>query len=202
MPAYREPFLHLLMAHCGLPWIEAWELIGLFSKLAVIIGIPLLVIYWERRPLSSIGVRRLMVRDLLAAMATLLACFYLIDPLVLWVADRAPAMSSQMIAGGAMYASLPKLLDWASLISGGIAEEVGFRGYAIERIEEMTGSTFVGASVPFVVNVLAHTGVWGWYGMLSKAPLLLPLVILYVWRRNLPACALVHILFDVVVFEL
>lgn len=100
-----------------------------------------------------------------------------------------------------MYASLPKWLDWSGLVANGIAEEVGFRGYAIERIEELTGSTLLGASVPLIVNVLVHAPVWGFQGMLAKAPILLLLVALYLWRRNLPACALVHVLMDIRAFE-
>ena len=100
-----------------------------------------------------------------------------------------------------MYASLPRWLDWSGLLANGIAEEVGFRGYAMERIEELTGSKFIGASVPFVVNVLVHAPVWGLYGALVKAPILLLLVALYLWRRSLPACALAHILIDIRAFE-
>ncbi len=100
-----------------------------------------------------------------------------------------------------MYASLPTWLNLSGLLANGIAEEVGFRGYAIERIEELTGSKMLGASVPFIFNVLVHAPVWGLYGMLTKAPILLLLVALYLWRRNLPACVLAHILIDIRAFE-
>ena len=188
------------MTGWGLSWISAWELIGLVSKLLVIITLPLLVVYWERRPLTSIGVRALSVRDLLAATATLLA-FILVDRSLIWFVDRSPVLAVELTRGAAMYASLPKWLDWSGLLANGIAEEVGFRGYAIERIEELTGSTLLGASVPFIVNVLVHAPVWGFHGMLIKAPILLLLVSLYLWRRNLPACALAHVLIDVQAFE-
>ena len=195
IPPYREPFLHLLMTGWGLSWISAWELIGLISKSLVIITLPLLVVYWERRPLKSIGLRALSMRDFLAAIATLLA-FVLINRGLIWFVDRMPVLRSELMSGVAMYASLPKWLDWSGLVANGIAEEVGFRGYAIERIEELTGSTLLGASVPFIVNVLVHAPVWGFHGMLTKAPVLLLFVVLYLWRRNLPACALAHVLMD------
>jgi len=105
------------------------------------------------------------------------------------------------MSGVPMYASLPKWLDWSGLVANGIAEEVGFRGYAIERIEELTGSTLLGASVPFIVNALVHAPVWGFHGMLAKAPILMLFVVLYLWRRNLPACALAHLLMDIRAFE-
>jgi membrane protease YdiL (CAAX protease family) len=105
------------------------------------------------------------------------------------------------MSGVAMYASLPKWLDWSGLVANGIAEEVGFRGYAIERIEELTGSTLLSASLPFIVNVLVHAPVWGFHGMLAKAPVLLLFVVLYLWRRSVPACVLAHVLIDIRAFE-
>ena len=200
IPPYREPFLHLLMTGWGLSWISAWELVGLVSKLLVIFTLPLLVFYWERRPLTSIGVRALTVKDLLGAIATLLA-FVLINRCLIWFVDRMPVLRSELMRGVAMYASLPRWLDWSGLVANGIAEEVGFRGYAIERIEELTGSTLLGASVPLIVNVLVHAPVWGFHGMLAKAPILMLFVVLYLWRRNLPACTLAHVLMDIPAFE-
>jgi membrane protease YdiL (CAAX protease family) len=201
IPPYREPFLHLLMKDWGLSWIEAWEFIGLIAKLTVALGIPLLVVFWERRSLSSIGVKGLDSSDLFAVIAIVIV-WQIISLSVRVTADQIPILSAQLTAGGAMYASLPKLLDWPALVANGIAEEIGFRGYAIERIEELTGSTFIAASLPFAVNVAVHAGAWGFYGMLSKAPLLLPFVVLYLWRRNLPACVLAHILIDIRASEL
>jgi membrane protease YdiL (CAAX protease family) len=188
------------MTGWGLSWISAWELIGLVSKLLVIITLPLLVVYWERRPLKSIGLRAVSLRDLLAALAIFLA-YLQISPRLISVADRIPVLAAELSVGGAMFASLPKWLDWSALLTSGIAEEVGFRGYAIERIEELTGSTLLGALVPFIVNVLVHAPVWGFHGMLAKAPVLLLFVVLYLWRRNLPACALAHVLIDIRAFE-
>jgi membrane protease YdiL (CAAX protease family) len=201
IPPYREPFLHMLMRAWGMSWISAWESIGLVSKLTVIFVLPLVVIYWERRPLSSIGLRSPTLRDFLAALATIIA-YVGLSPLVISIAFEIPAIAKQLTYTDAMYASLPKLLDWSGLLANGIAEEVGFRGYAIERIEELTGSTFWGASIPFVIEMLAHAGAWGLYGMLAKAPILMLLVALYLWRRNLPACVLVHIFIDILAFEL
>jgi len=189
------------MTGWGLSWISAWELVGLISKLLVIVTLPILIVYWERRPLTSIGVRALSVRDLLAALATLLA-FVLINRCLISLVNRMPVLRAELMRGVAIYASLPKWLDWSGLVANGIAEEVGFRGYAIERIEELTGSTLLGASAPFIVNVLVHAPVWGFHGMFAKAPVLLLFVVLYLWRRNLPACALAHALIDIFAFEL
>ena len=130
-------------------------------------------------------------------MLAILMAYLVINPWVMWLAFKIPAIASELRLGGAMYRSLPRWLDWSGLLANGFAEEIGFRGYAVERIEELTGSKWLGASIPFVVNVLVHAGVWGPYGMLQKAPILLLLVVLYLWRRSLPACVIVHIVMDI-----
>jgi membrane protease YdiL (CAAX protease family) len=142
------------------------------------------------------------LRERLVSCYSNIATFVLINLCLIWFVDRMPVLRAELMSGITMYASLPKWLDWPGLVANGIAEEVGFRGYAIERIEEMTGSTLLGASVPFVVNVLVHAPVWGFHGMLAKAPVLMLFVVLYLWRRNLPACALAHVLMDIRAFEL
>jgi membrane protease YdiL (CAAX protease family) len=42
------------------------------------------------------------------------------------------------------------------MLRAGIAEEVFYRGYAIERLASLTGSTWLGALVPLVVFAAAH----------------------------------------------
>ena len=200
IPPYREPFLHLLMARFGMSWMSAWELVGVISKLAVIIGIPLLVVRWEHRRLTSIGIRTPSAMDFLGAILVFVI-YLLMSPHLRRFADAVPAMSAELTLGATLYATLPKWLDWTGLVANSIAEEVGFRGYSIERIEEMTGSTAVAAAFPLVVNTLVHAPIWGIHGMLIKAPILLLLVVLYLWRRSLFGCVIAHLLIDMRAFE-
>lgn len=189
------------MARLGMSWMSAWEFVGVISKSVVFLGIPLLVLRWEHRPLASIGMRRPSAADFVGAILVF-AAYLLTRPYELHFADSIPLMSAQLTTGAHLYASLPKWLDWTGLIANAIAEEVGFRGYSIERLEEMTGSTAIAASVSLVVNVLVHAPIWGFYGMLAKPPILLLFVILYLWRRSLTGCVLAHLLIDIAAFEL
>lgn len=114
-----------------------------------------------------------------------------------------PVVMAELKAGSVLYASLrPKWLDVAGLIANAVAEEIGYRGYAIERIQESTQSTTLAIAVPLAMNVVVHAPIWGIHGMLIKLPALLPFVILYFWRRSLLACILAHLMLDVVAFEL
>jgi hypothetical protein len=65
----------------------------------------------------------------------------------------------------------------------------------------MTNSTALAASLPFIANVLVHAPIWGFYGMLLKAPILLLFVVFYLWRRSLLGCVVAHLLIDIRAFE-
>ncbi len=190
----------MLMARFGMSWMSAWELVGVISKLVVIVGIPILVVRWEHRRLSSIGMRAPSAKDCVGAILVFVA-YVLMIPHLRRFADAVPDMSAELTLGATLYSSLPKWLDWTGLVANAIAEEVGFRGYSIERIEEMTGSTAIAAALPLIVNVLVHAPIWGIHGMLIKAPILLLFVVLYLWRRSLFGCVIAHLLMDIRAFE-
>lgn len=90
---------------------------------------------------------------------------------------------------------------WWRLISAvraGVAEEVIFRGYAIERTIELTRNRAIAVLAPLAVFTFAHVPIWGW----SHAPIValggLVFSLLYVWRRNLWTNIVAHVVVDVV----
>jgi len=198
IPAYRQPFVHLLMVHAGLSWITAWELTGTGFKIAAVAAIVFIVVCAEQRSLESIGWRTSGAKDVVLGVAAFVATQAVIL-LTVYLAEKAlPGALAETRAGGAMYAGLPLPLNLLDSICSGVAEEIGFRGYALERLSEITGSRWLGAGIPYVIEVLCHAPVWGFHGMLLKAPPLLILVLLYLWQRSLPACILAHVLSDVI----
>ena len=198
IPPYRQPFLYLLVAYGHFSWITAWEGIGTVFKTATVFAIFFIVIEWERRSLESIGWRTPWLKDVVFGVAA----FVVMQEVTLVTWELAPKMIPSAVAethaGDALYLSLPLALNLLGAISNAVAEEVGYRGYALERLSEITGSTWLGAGIPYVIEVLCHAPIWGFHGMLLEAPPLLILVLLYVWRRSLPACILAHLLADVI----
>jgi membrane protease YdiL (CAAX protease family) len=79
-----------------------------------------------------------------------------------------------------------------SVVRAGVSEEVLFRGYPIERLQELTGSRTLAALLPLVLFALAHVGPWGWAHMLVGGIGGALLTLLYMWRRNLWANILAH----------
>jgi membrane protease YdiL (CAAX protease family) len=198
IPPFRQPFLSLLVTYGRVSWITAWAAIGTAFNIAAVVAIFLIVIEWEGRSLESIGWRTPRLKDLVFGVAAFVA----IQQATLMAWDLAlrvmPSVAADTQAVAVLSGNLPLAMNLLASITGAVAEEVGFRGYALERLSEITRSTWLGALIPYVVEVLCHAPMWGFHGMLLKAPPLLVLVLLYLWRRSLPACLVAHLLADVI----
>ena len=140
----------------------------------------------ERRLLSSIGFRTPGISNIaLGACAGLLitavlgAMYFVVLP-ALHLND---SMASTSNAGALM--ATPFWWRFISTIRAAVTEEVLFRGYAMERIEELSGSRTVAVVVSCVIFTLAHVSSWGWSHELFVAVGGLAFSLLYLWRRNL-----------------
>ena len=75
-------------------------------------------------------------------------------------------------------------------------EEWLYRAYAIERLAELTGNTCGAAVVALLMFGIVHLPLWGLGAALST---LMPGAIftaLYLWRRDIVALAVAHVLID------
>ena len=77
-----------------------------------------------------------------------------------------------------------------------MGEEVLFRGYPIERIEELNGSRWVAGIVSCAAFTYAHLSYWGGAQLVIAAFGGIVLTVLYVWRRDLPSNMLAHFIAD------
>ena len=92
---------------------------------------------------------------------------------------------------------LPLWLITVIVFRAGIVEELFYRGYAIERLQALGLSRPLAAAIPLVVFAVAHfTG--GWANILIALVLGGVLTAFYLWRRDLVANMLAHILVDFV----
>jgi membrane protease YdiL (CAAX protease family) len=73
-----------------------------------------------------------------------------------------------------------------------VAEEVLFRGYPIERLEQLTGSRLLAAAISWTAFTVAHHRLWGWNYLIEAGFLGVILTFLYLWRRNLPSNMIAH----------
>ena len=81
-------------------------------------------------------------------------------------------------------------------LTAAVTEEIESRGYLLERLESITGSGFFAALVAFLLFVLGHANSWDIAHAFRIVPWTAVLIALYMWRRNLAACILLHFLAD------
>ena len=147
----------------------------------------------EKRPLASIGFRKPSLRDGLSGigcailvMVVLSVVYYLVFPLL--HVNEDPQIN-KVFNNPAWWLAL-------SVLRAGVSEEVLFRGYPIERLQELTGSRALAALLPLVLFALAHVAPWGWAHMLVAGIGGALLTLLYMWRRNLWANIFAHCIVD------
>jgi CAAX protease family protein len=153
--------------------------------------VAFVVLRLERLPLRSIGLRRPGWPTVATALLLTASGF------VLQLLVTAPLVKAFGQAGAdAGVARLAVLPAWFRLFigaTGGVVEETLYRGYAIERLEAVTGRRWVGATLATVAFGAAHVPFWGIrFSFVADLPVGVILASFYLWRRDLLANMLAH----------
>lgn len=93
-------------------------------------------------------------------------------------------------------AAMPFWYRFLLVTRAAVAEEILFRGYPIERTEELTGSRFLAGFLSWAAFTIAHLSSWGWAQLIIAGFGGILLTALYLWRRNLWANMIAHWLAD------
>jgi uncharacterized protein len=153
----------------------------------------------ERRPLTSVGFHKPGVWNILIGiaagivlLASLAGIYFVLFPYLHFKEDPQVAqVMSQMLAK-------PHWWRLTLILRGAIAEEILFRGYAIERLRELTGRFSIAGILSCTVFALEHVGVWGWGHLLIAGSAGVILTLLYIWRRNLWVNMIAHFVPDAI----
>ena len=149
-----------------------------------------IVIKGEKRPLSSISLRTDRIsRSLGWGVGLAVVCL-----------GAAVACLAAYSAMGVHYGegqSISRALGVTTLavVRAGISEEVFYRGFAIERLQSITGSKWIAAGISLVLFAGFHFR-QGWAGMLLALVLGAVLTAFYLWKRDLLANMVGHFLVD------
>src|SRR5579871_5922339 len=152
------PFLTMLWKRPGSEDIGNMrqDLHVLLMEWAVTLALIAVIIFWERRPLSSVGLVRPAPRDYLAAF-TIFVFTMLATGIVSSAAHLKP-MGPDMLR---RIAALPLWLRIALCVTAGFCEEIAFRAFAIERLRELSGSLALGAIASWLLFGFAHIPRYG-----------------------------------------
>jgi membrane protease YdiL (CAAX protease family) len=161
-----------------------------------ILGVTALLIWIvrqrERLPLSSIGIRTDGIgRSLAWGVGLAVVCF----AIVIACLAGFSALGIHYGEGQVISRALP--LTLLTVVRAGISEEVLYRGYALERLQSLTGSKWIAAGATLVLFALFHYR-QGLAGIFLAFVVGAVLTGFYLWKRNLIANIFGHFLVDFV----
>jgi membrane protease YdiL (CAAX protease family) len=93
------------------------------------------------------------------------------------------------------YKDIPVWVWFIIVLRAGIAEEVFYRGYAIERIQALTGNRWVAVAIPLIIFSSGHFR-QGPGGILISFVAGAILTVTYLWKKDLLANIIAHFTVD------
>ncbi|QOC22919.1 CPBP family intramembrane metalloprotease [Wenzhouxiangella sp. AB-CW3] len=186
--AYSPLYVIKVLEHLGASWqlIQGPQAVLVVNWLAVLV-LFVFMFTVETRPLSSISFRRPNAGDIQWA-------------LIFWgvstgfsgflhsVHPPPPSEGMDIM----LSLSLPVLV--AIILTTSISEEILFRGYSVERLTELTRTPWLAIVVSMFLFVTPHIVFFGSQWLTYHGLTVALIYVLYVWRRNIWACMLMHLL--------
>jgi membrane protease YdiL (CAAX protease family) len=153
----------------------------------------------ERRSLTSVGFRGPGTRNILIGIASGIAIFAGLAGIYLVILPALHFKEDPRVTQ-VMNLMLAKPIWWrlTLIVRGTIAEEIIFRGYAVERLQELTGSVRIAGIISCSVFALEHLGAWSWGHVMIAGFAGAMLTLLYIWRRNLWVNTIAHFVPDAI----
>jgi membrane protease YdiL (CAAX protease family) len=164
-----------------------------FWWVAIIVALGYIA-FVERRRFASVGFRRPNVLDIVLAV---IVGILMVGGIVIVYQIVFPLLHLKMNAG--QMKSLMETPFWYRVLlvtRAAVGEELLFRGYSFERLNELSGSRALAAIVTWAAFTYAHLGSWGPAQLIIAGYGGVLLTVLYVWRRNLWANMLAHWIAD------
>ena len=150
------------------------------------------VLYAEKRPLSSIGFRPMRWWTFPLGVAAGVV-FTLLTGLIVSAfklgADAQLAVYLQ---------SLPFITRVLLVVTAGVFEETLYRGYGIERLTSIFGNKWAAGVVTVALFTLAHAPAVGWSHLLPVCIVSIMVTLLYLWKRDLVVNMVAHSTVDAI----
>jgi len=167
------------------------DLVGMALKWIVVAVLAAIAFGVQRYRPSELGLRRFSWVDGLVGFGG-----FVLTMMLTGIVSQAVRMPSSVTQLGKI-GELSLGLRVAVVCSAAVCEEFVFRGFGIEELASLVGNRWVAGALSLLLFAMAHVGLYG-----LTAALLIPflagavLTALYLWRRNLGACILTHLLVD------
>ena len=162
--------------------------------LLLLISIILWIYFVEKRTLASIGWKKVTTKMIFGGIGIGLVAFILFG--ISNVIIQALGLELNQ-ALGELFASQPFFVLMLISLRAAVVEEVLYRGYAFERINELTNSKWIAALVPVIIFMLAHLS-WGVGHLVFVFFAGGLFMLIYVLKRNLGLVMIAHFVTDVI----
>lgn len=178
--------------------IRGQDIVASVVREMLVWGLVAVVLLWvtqvEQLPLSSIGFRRLDGKSLRLALlaGAMVSAVMIVDLMV--VLPRLGISAPEQVRQGIL--ARPLWFRILVVTRAAVAEEIVFRGYAIERLEYLTRSRVAALLISSIAFGVAHLRGWGAVQIIPTAIAGLIFGVLYLVRRNLPANVVAHFFTD------
>lgn len=196
LPLIGMPVWYLIVASGLLAGMGRMNRVVLGSLVTVGLaaGVVLVVVLWEKKPLTELGIQKQTKRTIIFALCAsivIVVAGSLISLLLIKVLGMpTPALLTDQILKFPVWFSV-----WL-VISSSVAEEVLFRGFAIERLGRLTGNIWWGGLITLIWFTALHLPLGLTYSLVIVMPSSALLTLLYIWRRDLVTTAIVHFVFN------
>ena len=181
----------------GLSPYASWMLSSSVHKsisIAVLLGI---VVFVERRPLRSVGLVPLTRLDVGLGLGLFVIIVIVSAGYTALLHKTFPGFTSGVATEQLKrLQNVPVAFFLFDIFLNGFFEEIGARGYAINRLQALTGSLLIASTIALVLDLGLHVPFWGWKYAILILPAQTMFVLMYIWRRNISACIIAHILVD------
>jgi len=169
------------------------SVVNIGLKWLVVAGLCVIVFRAQGRQLSEVGIRGVGWRDILAAIGGAIVGIVL-SGFASRIAATQPSVNDLM-----EIAAVPLSLRAALVLTAGVCEEFIYRAFAIEELTFLKSKRWLSAVVTWAFFTVSHA-----LPDNLSTQLFVPgtlgavLTVLYLWRRNLASCALMHAIVDAV----
>ena len=156
-----------------------------------------IVIFVERRSIRSVGLVPLTLSDVGLGVSLFAVIIIVSGAYAALLYRMFPGFTS---AGASEQVktilSVPVAFMLFGMVVNGFFEEIAARGYAIDRLQTATGSLLLASTIALFLDLAIHIPFWGWRYPIVIFPAQALFVLMYIWRRNISACIIAHILVD------
>ena len=153
-----------------------------------------IVVFWEKRPLASMGLRPFRWSSVAWGLLLAAATMYAIVPLLTWLLRIAGIPGFE--EGMAKILVLPLWIRASAAVTAGVVEDALFIGYAFTRLEILIGRTWLSGMIAVAALALLHLPHWGIGPVLAYLVAGGVGVAFFAWRRDLLANIVAHVVVD------